>query len=1162
MAAHDDPVQQVFENIVQEFRTNLKNDELYNELLKTTSIDDVYDATDKLQHEQSKNGQLRHLSKIEPYLEGLRGYASIVEVFMQAKPEILALIWGPIKLLLQMTSVLKQSLDAIIDTTADIGVRLPEFKKSVDLFGHNTHIKELLAMFFKDILDFYLVSLRFFSLPRWKYFFESLWPKQRDKIKVIINHIERHTMLMRNGVRLEHIQAEHDARARALEHFENTEKAHQRQEYQSIRTEISPRTYGNKLDWLHARRCDGTGTWLIKDPVFASWIDIKDASTTILWLQGIPGSGKTFLSSNAVNETQNHGRTLYAFLSYTFSNNVSALSIIHSLIFQLASFDDDLQAILCQSSRQSLKSSIDASKTLLSTLLHRAGPVFIIVDGLDEIDRIERSRLLKYLLDIGKDCSETKLLISSRPEADITDILRDQSKVIRVDNRNSGSIQTFITHHTLTWFEERQFLPEAQADIERFLAPLASNSRGMFLYAKIILSSIEHLEVEEIQNDIRILPETLDDAYARVLQRINNLGSPIMRQKARKILGWIGSSTKPLTIHELEQALLVDPKNKDRQPKVTSRLNLIHICGPIIEVVDEYVQFVHFTAQEYFLSPQIASSVDAVESTLGLTLTCITYLCQPHYDIDILDEDIEQNILSGVYRLHNFATTTWLDLLKKYISFDHSAGVPDELVSILETLTTERHNCQYNGSEEPSSPRSLEAFKKHCSKLHTALRKSVHFRLLWAKAAYQMTKEAEWTDLDPLTLSNSSVRIHKQFEAIFRNTARLPEAHLESIRRHYGNRPFKCGFLNCSFRRHGFETAVLRNSHMRYHDRPWSCNFPGCEFENGGFLSRNMRNEHLDKFHREHDASKISAQGKIDENELQPLLFDLVRADKVEGFKCFLKAYRNLPYLIQTELQSWAGQWGSSSMIDLFVPTNIHLDFTFERLLVATIKHDNVEAFRHLLLQYESPSPGGRMDPRDNRGSIPGLIGPEVLKYGCHEIVETWIRLVASAFESGDQSLYLSNYTSGKIISATAGRDDKERILVAIWRRHVFEASNANSLGVALVNVAATTCSIELAKHLIQQGALVDYRRNDQSFTPLQHAARNSTAAGAELLRFLLYHGADPNVRSTRARLQICEEKGAKGIAIWLGISWDELVIQAKEHRKGENSAALESPKP
>lgn len=166
MAVVCEPVQQAFESAKRDFKASLKDDALYTEILKTTSIDEVYDATDKLQKEQAKEGHLRHLSKIQPYLEGLRYYASVIEVFIQVKPDVLALIWGPIKLILQWTSVLKQSFDAIIITLADIGVLLPEFREIAKLFDHNKQIKEVLALFFRDILDFYLIALKFFSSSR------------------------------------------------------------------------------------------------------------------------------------------------------------------------------------------------------------------------------------------------------------------------------------------------------------------------------------------------------------------------------------------------------------------------------------------------------------------------------------------------------------------------------------------------------------------------------------------------------------------------------------------------------------------------------------------------------------------------------------------------------------------------------------------------------------------------------------------------------------------------------------------------------------------------------------------------------------------------------------------------------------------------------------
>ena len=74
------------------------------------------------------------------------------------------------------------------------------------------------------------------------------------------------------------------------------------------------------------------------------------------------------------------------------------------------------------------------------------------------------------------------------------------------------------------------------------------------------------------------------------------------RSKTRNILGWIGCSPTPLTIQELEQALMVDIENVQSSVRVSSSLNIIELCGPIVEVVDEYVQFVHFSVKEYVAS--------------------------------------------------------------------------------------------------------------------------------------------------------------------------------------------------------------------------------------------------------------------------------------------------------------------------------------------------------------------------------------------------------------------------------------------------------------------------------------------------------------------------------------------------------------------------------
>ena len=140
---------------------------------------------------------------------------------------------------------------------------------------------------------------------------------------------------------------------------------------------------------------------------------------------------------------------------------------------------------------------------------------------------------------------------------------------------------------------------------------------GMFLYAQIMLSSIDLLhDVEDIRGELRVLPENLNEAYGnsvvsvippfspnyrygRVFRRINNLQSSVAKAKCRSLLGWISCSPTPMTVQELEQALVVSTNPSSACKVSSSPLNVVRLCGPIVEVVDDYVQFVHFTVQEY-----------------------------------------------------------------------------------------------------------------------------------------------------------------------------------------------------------------------------------------------------------------------------------------------------------------------------------------------------------------------------------------------------------------------------------------------------------------------------------------------------------------------------------------------------------------------------------
>ena len=155
---------QEFNNAIEAFKASLNDDETFNTLITFTSVDEVYQLADELQKRQAENSHLRHLCRIEPYLNRLKDYTMAVDTFVQVYPQILALIFGPIKLLLQWASALTGSLDGILDTLVDIGAAFPVFNGHMEMFWRSERMQRLYALLFRDILDFYRICLKFFSM--------------------------------------------------------------------------------------------------------------------------------------------------------------------------------------------------------------------------------------------------------------------------------------------------------------------------------------------------------------------------------------------------------------------------------------------------------------------------------------------------------------------------------------------------------------------------------------------------------------------------------------------------------------------------------------------------------------------------------------------------------------------------------------------------------------------------------------------------------------------------------------------------------------------------------------------------------------------------------------------------------------------------------------
>lgn len=202
----------------------------------------------------------------------------------------------------------------------------------------------------------------------------------------------------------------------------------------------------------------------------------------------------------------------------------------------------------------------------------------------------------------------------------------------------------------------------------------------------------------------------------------------------------------PLTRYEVEQALSIVPGRLDHLPQIQGSLSIAQLCGPFVELFGDNLHFVHFTVKELVIAPRRVSEtsqlmsqrylfkrqtddfLDLMQATLDLTTTCLTYLCLDLFEPEIEEEDLTENILSGGYRLHAFAASRWVGLVRNFAGMLHNQTPPDELITSLEQFITERENMEYiNPSNSTPGCGEFEPFKQKWPNLHTLLCRAREF---------------------------------------------------------------------------------------------------------------------------------------------------------------------------------------------------------------------------------------------------------------------------------------------------------------------------------------------------------------------------------------------------------------------------------------------------
>ncbi|KAI0547823.1 hypothetical protein F4679DRAFT_552833 [Xylaria curta] len=376
---------------------------------------------------------------------------------------------------------------------------------------------------------------------------------------------------------------------------------------------ISSVPYGKHHNRVKDDRTPATCEWLLSHEKFYEWEN--SSSSMILWLQGSPGAGKTFLTSKVVDHIQaqverspNQEGFAFFYCNRDEEERRKPLCVLQSYVRQLSTTIKNPRCIrkqlqdFCRETRS--KGSdfgfSDCKKQLLESI-NLYSQTTVVLDALDECEPDSRRQIfetVKYLLTESE--NPLKVFISSRPDRDIRrEFLRQPSVEIQATD-NEEDIQKFVNAEIIKHDNWKGMSLDLQKTI---VEVLFTRSRGMFQWAFLQIKEILLLETETAVRDrLGKLPADLKTAYDEIYSKIQN-GHRHERSLADNAFKWVACAKEPLSSEELLAAIRLnsDKDTFDLSDAITES-QLLHLCNNLL-VLDsqQYVwRFSHLSVTEYF----------------------------------------------------------------------------------------------------------------------------------------------------------------------------------------------------------------------------------------------------------------------------------------------------------------------------------------------------------------------------------------------------------------------------------------------------------------------------------------------------------------------------------------------------------------------------------
>ncbi|KAK7917369.1 hypothetical protein PG985_010977 [Apiospora marii] len=873
----------VLNRAIEKFRQSLTDEQ--KKFFVASSLDNVKDEIQSIQGRYGSQKKLRSLNRLSKFLEAMTQIEQLVQIFLNVS-EVVAFVWGPIKLALMMAGTRVQTLEQLLDTYVEIGEVIPSLKQYETLFKEAPAVLEVLEKYFCDILEFHRNAMDVFARPGWRTCFDSTWKTFRSRFNPILESLKRHRALLLDERLNAAVAGIQESRDKTLQFLKNTA-------YQSsanfdrlddkvgdVYKVLSAQIYGltqssgkiiatlqrdlplekmnsmfTKLDppdyqadqQMALTSCHGdSGTWIFQSPSFLNWMQSRVLPDCTLFIHGMPGAGKTSLAARIIShfsaqQDPNHTSFLYFYFKHADNDKRTLSHMLRAFLVQMIRQDATLALVLYE--KCCSVSTTEAQKT--ATLQNWAAELLptqtrctIVLDGLDECnhhsDGQESRRVLEWFLksvipNCVREGSEIRLLCLGQRDGLVDHILCDYPSIfLDTSALHLDDIRSFAGFRA-SGVAQRFSLDshEEQAIVQKVVA----SSNAMFLYARLVMDNLmAQGSTAELDEELNVnFPKGLDEAYERVAIRIldHPRRSQSQRAAAGQILDWLTCSVRPLRWREIQSLFCIDPHNGTSNPRNRRVDSCKCICGSFVEM-------------DRLESALV--SLDGTDPVVSLVHdTARRYLIQSNR-VNLPEASASMAIFSSAYLVSlPFKADPSTDL--RGYALNGYFGLLDYFVS--------SWNDHLNLSIEQShglSPSTLH----HLQQAVIALMQHLTRNQMSEDTGEDLERLKSYFNSQSMKysinrLEHMSTGIRKVVEGI--DTTALDDRSRDVFFSLNGKQRYKCSKSRCLRFSEGFKSREERDRHVTQHYAPFTCSVESCPRRKVGFIARSDLDQHTKEVH-------------------------------------------------------------------------------------------------------------------------------------------------------------------------------------------------------------------------------------------------------------------------------------------------------------------------